>query len=78
LGLPTDCPEEEPGTACVGIVPGGVGLVAECVIREGLEWGWCQWVVLVRSGSAAGHGRLKLGESALLEMYRVQQVGKKA
>ena len=38
--------------------------MAECVIREGLEWGWCQWVavLVVRSGSAAGHGRLKLGK----------------
>jgi hypothetical protein len=67
-GLPADRPEKEPGAACVGVVPGGVGLAAEhVVIREGLEW---RWLVLVRS--AAGHGRvrLKLGER-LLEVYRV-------
>ena len=49
-----------------------VGLVAEYVIREGLEWGW---VVLVRS--AAGHDRLKLGES-LLEIVVCDRRGKKA
>jgi hypothetical protein len=48
-----------------------VGLAAECVIREWLEWGW---VVLVRS--AAGHDRLKLGDRPL-EISCVRQVGGK-
>ena len=36
-GLATDGPEEEPGAAGVGVVPGGVRLVAEHVIWEGFE-----------------------------------------
>ena len=61
-GLPADCPEKEPGASRVGIVPGGVGLATEFVVREGLERG--RWVVLLRSAAAAaGHGRLKLGEN---------------
>lgn len=59
-GLPADCPKKEPGTTRIGIVPGRVGLAAELVVREGLEWGW---VVLLRS--AAGHGRLTLGRKAV-------------
>lgn len=55
--LAADRPEKEPGTARVGIVPGGVGLATELVFWEGLERGW---VVPVRS--AASHGRLRLGE----------------
>ncbi len=59
-GLPADCPEEEPGTARVRIVPGRVGLAVEYIVREGLEGGW---IVLVRS--AAGHGCLTLNAWSL-------------
>lgn len=72
-GLPADCPEKEPGTARVGIVPGGVGLAVKCVVREGLEWGW---VVLVRS-AAAGHARLKLGERLLEIRFCVETGGER-
>jgi len=47
--------------------------VAEYVIRrERLKWGW---VVLVRS--AAGHGRLKLGERLLGNMLVCDRWGKR-
>ena len=61
-GLAADCPEEEPGAARVGVVPGGVGLAAELVVWEGLERGW---LVPVRSGTS--HGSLRL-EGRLLEI----------
>ena len=37
-GLATDGPEEEPGAACVGVVPGGVRLATEHVVWQGFEW----------------------------------------
>jgi hypothetical protein len=49
-----------------GLAPRGVSLATDFVVREGLKWGW---VVLVRS--AAGHGRLKLGERLLEIRYIV-------
>jgi hypothetical protein len=66
-GLPADSPEKEPGAARVGIVPGGVGLAAEYVIRQWLEWG----------SAATGHGRLKLGERPSLEIYLCTTGGEK-
>src|SRR6266851_3516298 len=51
--LAADGPEEEPGAACVGVVPGRVRLAAEDVVREGLERWRC---VVVPVWPAAGHG----------------------
>ena len=51
-GLATDGPEEEPGAACVGVMPGGVRLEAEHIIWEGFEW----WRILEPARPVAGHG----------------------
>ena len=51
-GLATDGPEEEAGAACVGVVPGGVGLTAEHVVWEGFE----RWRIFEPARPVAGHG----------------------
>lgn len=55
--LAADGPEEEPGAAGVGVVPGRVRLAAEHVVREGLErWRRVVVVFAVPERPAAGHG----------------------